>query len=468
MNIRNEIPGARAKVARWAAELGFGGASPAAARLRENVRAAELDGLVFAFWARALAIVVVSAWIVMLVPWPRDAYYAAFAAVFFGLGYIPYRLRRHRWAGTIKLGFVLLDVALVTTAILMPPPVGIGIEWPVQTRLRGQEFLFLLLLLAEAALTYSPLAVAWTGLAIMSIWSVGFQAIYRLPSTLTFREFAENRSDPGGILSFISDPTFVGLTAWRTQLIATGLFTLILTVAVWRSRRTLVAQVRAEVVRADLARYVSPDLADALATRAPQAFGVPATRVVAVVFADIKGFTTLSEPLSPDRIFALLRSFRQRSCRVVFEHGGTLDKYLGDGFIATFGALDDQEDAATRALTCALALQDEMARWNRKRAAGGASRIEVAIGVHCGPVTVGDLGSENRLEFTVVGDVVNVASRLEEATRELGAGLVASADCVRASGLADRFGAPRALPLRGRREPIEVCVELHKDAVRPA
>jgi adenylate cyclase len=430
-----------------------------AGRLAESIRAAELDGLAFAFWARTIAVVVVAVWLISIVPWPRDAYYATFAAGFFLLGFVPYRLRHHRHASAIKLGFVVLDVALVTTAILLPPPAGLSSDWPVQGRLRGQEFLYVLLLLAEAALTYSPLAVLWTGAAIVVIWSIGVQTIFALPDTLTFARLTENGpvSNDAALRAFFS-PTFVGLTSWHTQLVATALFTAIIAIAVWRSRRMLLAQVEAEMVRRDLARYVSPDLVDALIARAPQGFGEPSVRTVAVLYADIVGFTGVTERMPPQATFALLRSFRERSCRVVFEHGGTLDKYLGDGFMATFGGIETQENAAERALSCAFELRREFARWDAKRRSRGAVAIEVSIGVHCGPVVAGNLGAQDRSEFTVVGDVVNVASRLEGATRQFGAAIIASDNCVSAAGSAWRESFDREMELqpRGREQGLRI------------
>jgi adenylate cyclase len=431
-------------------------------RLKANIRQAELEGLKFAFYARLTAIVVVSIWLVWLVPWPRDLYYGAYAFGFFLLGYIPYRLRHHPHGETIKLGFIILDVALMTAAILAPPPTSLGSEWPIQTRLRGQEFLYVLLLLAEAALTYSPRRVLWTGMSILVIWSIGVFTIYSLPDTLRFNDAAaEGAITSAAVLGLSFQPTFVGLTAWYTQLVATSLFTLLLTLTVWRSRRTLLNQVEAEVVRADLARYVSPDLAEALTRRGETAFGDPATRTVAVLFADIVGFTKLTEALSPERTFALLRSFHERSCAIVFKHGGTLDKYLGDGFMATFGSIDLQPDAAARALACAFELQHEIERWSRKRSGRGADPLRVSIGIHCGPVTVGNLGGRERIEFTVVGDVVNVASRLEEITREVGGLIVASEECIQSAGRSEwiaSFHSSREVQLRGREQSLLVHI----------
>jgi adenylate cyclase len=429
-------------------------------RFADSIRKAELEGLQFAFYARLTAIIVVTAWLAWVVEWPRSAYYASFAVVLFISGYIPYRLRFHAYSEAMKLGFILLDIALVTTAVLLPPPFEQGSEWPVQTRLRGQEFLYAILLLGEAALTYSPLRVVWTGSAIIGIWSIGVYSIYARPDTSRFNAVADaGEMSSAEALTLFFDPTFVGLTAWRTQLIATALLTLLITLSVWRSRRTLIQQVEAEVKRADLARYVSPDVADALASSTRSGFGDPTNRTVAVLFADIVSFTRMTEALSPEQTFALLRSFQERSCGVVFRHGGTLDKYLGDGFMATFGAIDDRSDAAACAIACAFDLQHEIERWNTKRSRRGALPVRLSIGVHCGLVTVGNLGAEQRVEFAVVGDVVNVASRLQEITREHGGTIAASDICVRSAGseeILGKFRLQREVQLRGRTQPLSV------------
>ena len=99
-----------------------------------------------------------------------------------------------------------------------------------------------------------------------------------------------------------------------------------------------------------------------------------------MLFAEIVGFTRLNERLSPERTFALLRSFQTRSSHVVFRNQGTLDKYLGDGFVATFGSLRDEDDAADRAIACAFELHAEIERWNAKREARQAEQLTVAIG----------------------------------------------------------------------------------------
>ena len=215
------------------------------------------------------------------------------------LGYVPFKLRRHRFAEAIELGFVVLDVGLITAAVLNFPSGGVSIEWPIQTRLRNQNFLFMLLLLGEAALTYSARRVIWTGSSIVVVWSLAFVQLYARPDSKRYGDIISLESDADLLELFLS-PTYVSLPQWLTQLVATSILTALLATAVYRSRMHLLARVRAEVLRSDLARYVSPDVADALVHQTASDFGEPATRNVAVLFADIVGFTALNERLSPE------------------------------------------------------------------------------------------------------------------------------------------------------------------------
>jgi adenylate cyclase len=136
----------------------------------------------------------------------------------------------------------------------------------------------------------------------------------------------------------------------------------------------------------------------------------------------------------------LLRDFHGRMAACVFAHGGTLDKFIGDGLMATFGTPEPQADAADRAYACGLAMLAAIEEWTAGRAAAGELPVGVGIGIHLGPVTMGDIGGggdgehgmTQRFEFAVIGDTVNVASRLERLTRELGVALLVSDALVRA------------------------------------
>lgn len=152
------------------------------------------------------------------------------------------------------------------------------------------------------------------------------------------------------------------------------------------------------------------------------------------------------------------RSFQERGCEVIFDHGGTLDKFIGDGLMATFGGVEKQSDAAERALACAFALVDTYSAWDKKRTARGLEPVKVSIGLHFGEVIIGNVGTSSRREFTVIGDVVNVASRLERATRDMEEGLLVSDACVSAAGsiTAGRsFSRGVTLDIKGRHGSID-------------
>ena len=433
------------------------------ARLTAAIGAEEQAGLAFAFRARTIAVIVVAIWLPFVVQGPRTFYYLSLVAAFFLLGLIPHLLRRWHHAEAIRLVFVFLDVVLITAVVIMQPPDNIAYDWPVQMRIRFVEFLYLILLLIGSALSYRPGNVIWTGTCIIVVWSTGVLLLYDLPDTVRFADTSGDLT-PAQVLAIVLDPRYVGISSLLTQNVLTGIATGLLAAAVARSRNMLLRQTRAEVARADLSRYVSPDVADAMLAGSPSTFGAPAIRHVAVLFADIWQFTTLVENLEPERVVTLLRSFQARTTAIVFRHGGTLDKYLGDGFMATFGALESRNGDVTahRALACAFDLQREMDRWCEKRARRGAFSVRLGIGVHYGPAVVGNVGSDQRLEFTVVGDAANVAARIERLTRDFDCRIAISDACLAAAGstisdmpaLAD-LG---LTALRGRIEPVRLHI----------
>jgi adenylate cyclase len=129
-------------------------------------------------------------------------------------------------------------------------------------------------------------------------------------------------------------------------------------------------------------------------------------------------------------VINLLRGFHGRMEEVVFAHGGTLDKYIGDAVMANFGTPHTGPCDASDALACATAMADAITEWNHQRTADGNEPVRAGIGLHYGSVVLGDIGSAHRLEFAVIGDTVNVASCLEHLTRSLGAAIVAGGDLV--------------------------------------
>jgi adenylate cyclase len=220
----------------------------------------------------------------------------------------------------------------------------------------------------------------------------------------------------------------------------------------------LVADVAAEHQRRErLGRYFSPDVAALLAERSDDDPGSE-TREVTVLFSDLRDFTALSERLSGAEVVALLNQCHERMVETVFAHGGTLDKYLGDGLMAYFGAPLAQPDHAERAVHCALAMQERLAELNRDRAASGSDALRMGIGVHTGVVVLGNIGARQRREYTAIGDTVNVASRTEELTKAIGVPILVSEETRRRVGDGIAFTAAEPVRVRGRTQPLQSYV----------
>lgn len=174
-----------------------------------------------------------------------------------------------------------------------------------------------------------------------------------------------------------------------------------------------------------LARYFSPLVARAIAAEGSR---VQARHEVSVLFVDVRGFTAFSEASEPSEAVAVLNEYFEELVERVFEHGGTLDKYLGDGLLAYFGAPRPSGTHADDAVRCACAMLDAVDAVNERRRARGDSTLRVGIGVHSGPAVVGDIGARRRREFTIIGDTVNVASRVESLTKEFDVALACTGE----------------------------------------
>jgi len=194
-------------------------------------------------------------------------------------------------------------------------------------------------------------------------------------------------------------------------------------------------QQRAEAERAriNLSRYFSPNIVDLLA-ESDEPLGPVRRQQVAVLFVDIVGFTRMAEAMPPEAVVAMLREFHQRMSSRIFDCGGTIEKYIGDEIFAVFGLPTPSPHDAINALRCAGMMLTELDSWNKARASQGEPPLGIGIGLNYGPAVMGDVGSEHTLAFTVIGDTVNVASRLQSLTRELKTPLVVAAPVIEQIG----------------------------------
>ncbi len=164
--------------------------------------------------------------------------------------------------------------------------------------------------------------------------------------------------------------------------------------------------------RAQFQRLLSPNLVDQIVRGALQLDQGGTKREVTMLFADIRGFTDMSERHSPEEMVKTLNDYFEVMVDVLFAHGGTLDKYVGDEIIGLFGAPVTLPDAADRAIRCGLEMQRALAEFNRVRRSAKLEPIHIGIGINTGPVIAGAIGSSRTLQYTVIGDAVNVAARL--------------------------------------------------------
>ncbi len=404
-----------------------------ASRVDRTIEDEAIAALRHGSWARALALVALGGWLIYIIPFPQAYYYLGILLLFILIGFAhqfaveanPSR----NWAGYL---FITLDVFLLTFTLLYPNPLEAA-PWPPQVALRLGNFAYFYVFLAGTLLTYSPRQVIWAGLTIAAVWTAAVAFIVYLPDTLTVADYPDWFSmSANRRLEVFLYPYFIDVPLVLKDVFVVLVVSGILASVVWRMRRLAFRQADVERQRTNLARYFSPSLVDELA-REQSALEKDTVQDTAVMFLDIRGFTAFAEQLSPEMTLELLRNFHRRMSQEVFAHAGTIDKFIGDGLMATFGVPRKGANDATNAVLCALAMRQSMKDWNAERESQGWQPIDIGIGIHYGPVVMGNIGTEERLEFAVIGDTVNVASRIEHLSRELNTEVVLSDDVVAAA-----------------------------------
>ena len=428
-------------------------------RLAGAFRREELAGLRLATIGRAISIGAIGLLLAFLVPAPGVYFIAVMLAVFVGLGFAHYLVSLRIDSPVVGYVFITLDMILMTVATLAVFPLYEP-DWPAQMALRHGGIVYFFLLLAAVAFSYSPRLMLWAGFVGAACWGAALAWFATRPGAVRSSDYAF--SDPAEVrLAFHLDPAFVDIGVRVQDAVLLFIVACVLAGVVVRSRRLVARQAVAERERTNLARHFPPNIVDEL-SQLDEPLGDVRTQPVAVLFADMVGFTRLAETDSPDRVVATLRELHSRLEAAVFENGGTLDKFLGDGVMATFGTPRTGPHDAANALRCGQAMLGAVDDWNRTRAAAGETPVRLSIGLHYGEVILGDVGSERRLEFAALGDTVNVASRLEEATRELHCRLAASNAIVQAArGQGDDAFVAQLVEagpqgLRGRTETVHV------------
>jgi adenylate cyclase len=209
---------------------------------------------------------------------------------------------------------------------------------------------------------------------------------------------------------------------------------------------------REEVARANYGRFL-PEYVVKQMLENPESFKLGGVlQTITILFADIRGFTRISEHAPPEKIVQLLNRYFSAMTDIIFAHGGTLDKYLGDGLMALFGAPTTTPKDAANALSAAVAMQRRMIGINVELIEEGFAEIGIGIGLHTGEVTVGYIGSERRSEYTAIGDSVNTASRLESNAK--GGEILVSEVTAKAAHSRYQLTARPPISVKNREQPV--------------
>ena len=212
-------------------------------------------------------------------------------------------------------------------------------------------------------------------------------------------------------------------------------------------------------------RYMTPEVAEALLASGDHGLGGK-RKNVSVLFSDIRGYTTLTEKLQAEEVVIMLNEYFEVMVDVVFEYGGTLDKYIGDALMAVFGSPAPLEDHAWCAMQTAVKMRDKLAEFNQERISNGELPIGIGMGIHSDEVVSGNIGSSKRMELTSIGDGVNLASRLEGASKQYGTDLIISDNTYR--DYKDRLHVRELdfITVKGKSEPVIVyeLVGIHEGA----
>ncbi len=425
--------------------------------LRQAVEAEQRIGRRMAGTGRQTAIIIIA----ILIPFLNFSWEMLWYEGLLFLFWLSGRLRsRYATVGRSlgELAFILSDILLLTCIAVVPNPL-LGVAAPTAFGFRFHTFDYLFLVLAFATLSYSWRTVWTIGVTVAVVWLAATLIVdlfgHEVPAFSDAARAMATRFDVPAVAPFLN----LNDVQWSLRVQEVVIFLIVaaaLTLKGWRANQMLYRQARAAAERENLSRYFAPTMVERLAQQ-PAALAQPQTLEIAVLFADLVGFTERAETSPEAEVVADLRRYYAVIERAVFDHGGTLDKYLGDGVMATFGTPVPEPGDAANALRAARAI------------VAGVDALEiglhVSVGVHFGRATVGDVGPARRLEFAVIGDTVNVAARLEASSREMGARIVLSDALVlraRADGVEDAMLAGlTALPdvtLRGRRTPIDTWV----------
>jgi len=366
------------------------------------------------------------------VPWVL----AAFLAVS-GLRLV---LAYRRWLNPpLLIVGVCLDIALLLGLIWS---FHLQYQQPAPFYLKVPTLLYVFIFIALRALRFEPMYVIAAGLSAAVGWLAMLVYAAMSGEMVVTRDY---------VRYLTSNSVLIG--AEIDKVIAILMVTGVLALALARSRRILYRAVLDSVLAKDLSRFVAPEVAERISTseRGLQP-GEGEVREATVLFTDIEAFSTFAEKVSPERLVALLNEYFEAISGVVERHGGVITQFQGDAMLITFNTVRDDPDHAAKAVRTAAEIQE----MTRERLFGDAVRMRTRCGINTGRIVAGAVGSAERLLYTVHGDEVNIAARLEQLNKKYGTYLLAAESTVRAAGGEFSFRPVDEITVRGRESATRV------------
>ena len=333
------------------------------------------------------------------VPWALGIYFA-FTVIRLVLAY----------RGSV--GPLMLYLSIVLDMCLL-----LGLIWsfhlqyqqPPSFYLKSPTLLYVFIFIALRALRFEARYVVAAGLVAAAGWTgLASYAVYTTGAEMVTRDY---------VYYMTNNAVLVG--AELDKIISILLVTAIIAVAINRARNLLNRSVAEGQAAQDLSRFFSPEIADQItASEEAVSAGSGQAREAAILFCDIRGFTGFSNTHQPNEVIAMLAEYQRQIVPILQKHGGTIDKFMGDGIMVTFGAALPTDTYAADALRAVDELMLGAEAWNAGRVAAGEPELRVGAAVASGRLIFGAVGDESRLEYTVIGDAVNLAAKLEKATKD--------------------------------------------------
>ena len=424
-----------------------------ATEVAQTFHRAEQTGLKLAIRGRFVALVGLGLWLGLSRSAPIAYYYLGLLLAFGFLGLLHYVIigtpHDRRW---VKYVFITLDIALLAFAMAVSPMTN-AVDLPPVLIFRFNLLPYFFVVLAVAAFSFSPGLVLWSGVASCAAWLGIFTWIVgTMETTLGWSDIPPDATAEHYLAVFL-DPNFIGAGSRVQESIVLLVVTVLLAAVMHRARRTVQRQVEAEGERESVSRTFGRYLPEAVveALVAEQGRLEPVQREATVLFADIAGFTALTEEAGPARTFAVLNAYFDAVTKAIGRHKGVVTQFQGDAVLATFNVPLEDPDHAASAIRAALdirAVTDGMTF--------DGAPITVRMGINSGDLVAGSVGGEGRQSYTVHGDPVNVAARLEALNKEFGTRILLSEETVSRAGANFRFREVAETAVRGLERTVRV------------